>query len=85
MILTRSISPFERYGSFVPESDAFLTTHLYVSGETLTGLAHRYYDDWRLWRTIADRNIIRDPRRITPGTLLVIPAQPIETGSFESF
>lgn len=83
MILERSISPFERFGEYVPITDAALTVHLFVVGETLSGLAHRYYADWRLWRVIADRNKIIDPRQIAPGTQLLIPARPLETGVFE--
>lgn len=85
MILERSISPFERLGNFVPIEDAALTVHLFAAGETISGLAHRYYGDWRLWRVIADRNKIIDPRRIANGTQLLIPELPLETGAFESF
>lgn len=85
MIFSRSISPFERFGAFFPIEDAALTVHLFASGETISGLAHRYYGDWRLWRSIADRNEILDPRSIAPGTELLIPARPLETGAFESF
>lgn len=85
MILQRSISAFENFGGYYPVEDAALTVHLYVAGETLSGLAHRYYDDWRLWRVIADRNKIFDPRQIAPGTQLFIPERPLELGAFESF
>ena len=81
----RSISPFERYGTATPAEDSQLTEHLFVAGETVSGLAHRYYDDWRLWRLIADRNNLGDVRQIAPGTILLIPALPLETGAFESF
>lgn len=81
----RSISPFEYYGAATPIEDALLIEHLFVAGETLSGLAHRYYDDWKLWRIIADRNEISDPRQIAPGTILLIPEQPLEIGIFESF
>ena len=85
MILERSISPFERFGEFVPVADAELSQHVFVAGETLSGVAARFLGDWRLWRTIADRNKTIDPRQIAPGTLLVIPRRPLELGSFESF
>ncbi len=81
MILSRSVSPFERFGAYFPIEDAVLTVHLFVSGETLSGLAHKYYGDWRLWRTIADRNKILDPRRIAPGTQILIPELPPEIGT----
>ncbi len=85
MILSRSISPFERFGGYFPIEDAALTIHLFTGGETLSGLAHKYYGDWRLWRTIADRNKIADARQIAPGTQLLIPAPQLEIGAFESF
>jgi nucleoid-associated protein YgaU len=80
----RSISPFERWGGLSPYSDAFLREHVYAAHETLTGLAHRYYNDWRLWRLIADRNTVLDPREIEAGTRLLIPDIPLEFGSFET-
>lgn len=81
----RSISPFERYGAATPVEDKLLVEHLFIAGETLSGLAARYYDDWRLWRLIADRNNVGDPRTVAVGILLLIPALPLETGVFESF
>lgn len=85
MILSRSISPFERFGGYSPVDDATLTIHLFSAGETISGLAHRYYDDWRMWRLIADRNNIADVRKILPGTELLIPRRLLEIGAFESF
>ncbi len=85
MINERSISPFERYGAATPVQDAVLIEHSFTAGETISGLAHRYYDDWRLWRVIAERNRIVDARQIAPGTLLLIPEQPLEIGVYESF
>ncbi len=74
----RSVSPYEYYGAPAPIADAALTEHLFVAGETISGVAHRYYDDWRLWRVIAERNKIADVRRIAPGTTLLIPQRPLE-------
>lgn len=82
---SRSISPFELYGAPAPIEDAVLIEHLVVAGETISGLAHRYYDDWRLWRVIAARNNLADVRRIAPGIVLLIPEQPLERGVYESF
>lgn len=76
----RSVSPYERFGEVSPVADAFLTVHTLDASETITGLAHRYYGDWRLWRLIADRNGIVDARRIAPGTILLIPERPLERG-----
>ncbi len=80
----RSLSPFERYGKFHPEEDARLKEHVWREGDTLSGLAHEHYGDWRLWRLIADRNAIIDARQIEPGTLLVIPDLPPQKGRYES-
>lgn len=82
---SRSISPFEYYGAPTPIENALLIEHLFVARETLSGLAHRYYDDWKLWRIIAERNNIADPRQIAPGAVLLIPEQPLEIGIYESY
>lgn len=47
-------------------------------GETLSALAAQEYGDPGQWRLIARRNRITDPRRLAPGTLLVIPPVPAE-------
>ena len=44
-----------------------------VAGETLPGIAGDEYGRPERWRVIADANDIRNPRRLTPGTELVIP------------
>lgn len=82
-MIPRSISPFERYGHYVPLEDATLTEHLLVEGQSMSGLAHFYYTDWRKWREIADRNQIKDPRQISAGTLLLIPRESLELGRYE--
>lgn len=79
----RSISPFERFGNYQPEEDANLQEYVFTDADTLTGLAHRYYGDWRLWRLIADRNQVADVRQIAVGTLLLIPERPLEQGEVE--
>ena len=71
----RSISPYERYGELSPDTDAYLTEYIFKASDTLSGIAQRFYGDWRLWRTIADRNKIFDVRQIEPGTVLLIPQQ----------
>lgn len=80
----RSVSPFERYSVHTPQADARLTAHVFAAHETLTGLAHRYYGDWREWRRIADRNGVVDARRVETGTVLLIPALPLQASEFES-
>jgi len=77
------LSPYERFGEFRPETDSNLREVVFRAGDTITGLAHAEYGDWRLWRLIADRNDILDCRRIEPGTLLLIPNQPLQAGRFE--
>jgi len=51
-------------------------------GDTLDRIAFEEYGDARQWRPIADRNadLVPDPRRLTPGIELEIPAIEILTG-----
>lgn len=49
--------------------------HRVVSGDTLFDLARRYHGDAEAWPAIARANGIGDPRRLRPGTRLVIPAR----------
>lgn len=44
-----------------------------VQGESLWGLANKYYGDPRLWRFIATANEIDDPMKVPAGKLLRIP------------
>lgn len=80
----RSISPYERFAVSSPVTDARLRVHVLTAGETLSGLSHRYYGDWRAWREIADRNGVTDPRTLSPGARLLLPDRQLELGSFES-
>lgn len=80
----RSITPFERYGQSNPDADAHLVEYTWRALDTITGVADRFYGDWRQWRVIAERNGLRDVRTIEPGTVLLIPPQPLETGAYES-
>lgn len=80
----RSVSPYERYGKPNPDADASLRVHVFTAGDTISGIADKYYDDWRLWPVIAKRNDLADVRRIEPGTQLIIPRRPLETGRYES-
>ena len=50
--------------------------HVLGQGETLSGIAARYYGRPGEWRAIADANAINDPRRIEAGTALDVP--PVE-------
>jgi|CXWL01.1.fsa_nt_gi nucleoid-associated protein YgaU len=80
----RSVSPFERYGKANPLADATLRIHTVDVTDTISNLADKYLGDWRLWRLIAERNEITDVRQMTPGTQLIIPRLPLETGRYES-
>lgn len=80
----RSVTPYERFGRPVPDADASLVEYVFNATDTISGIADRFYGDWRLWRTIADRNAIIDVRRIEPGTVLLIPPRPLEPGRYES-
>ena len=79
-----SLTPYERFGEPSPETDAYLKEHVFRAGDTLSGIAHRAYGDWRQWRLIADRNRVVDPRAIPIGATLLIPPQPLEKGRYES-
>ena len=48
-------------------------SHVIQSGDTLSGLAARFYQNPGDWRFIADANGIEDPRRLTVGTFVTVP------------
>jgi len=50
-------------------------THVHVlqQGETLAAVSNQYYDTPVDWRSVAIKNGIDDPRRLTPGTFLNVP------------
>ncbi len=50
--------------------------HEVTQGETLAGIANEVYGNPALWRPIALRNGLDDPRRLTPGRKLLIPRLP---------
>lgn len=82
--MPRSVSPYERYGKAVPNTDAVLQIHTFIVTDTISSLAQKYFGDWRLWRLIAERNAIVDVRYIEPGTQLIIPQRPRVKGTYES-
>lgn len=47
--------------------------HRVTQGDSLWSIAATEYDDPQLWRKIADRNDIENPRMLEPGTELAIP------------
>lgn len=80
----RSISPFEKFGSAFPLTDAAIQIHVFSATDTISSIAQKYYSDWSLWRLIAERNAIADVRKIETGTQLIIPHRPLEIGRYES-
>ncbi|HEX8747380.1 MAG TPA: hypothetical protein VF717_09275 [Pyrinomonadaceae bacterium] len=82
--MAKSISPFRRYGHFNPQTEERLRVHVVAFGENIDGITHRYWGDRRFWREIATRNNIADPRKLEPGTTLLIPEAPLESGLFNS-
>jgi Contractile injection system tube protein/LysM domain len=55
-------------------ADARVRSHVVREGDTLPSLAFQYLGDATRWRAIAHANEIDDPRRLTPGAYLTIPA-----------
>lgn len=54
----------------------YTKTHQVTQGDTLAGIAYAEYGDAALWRPIALRNRLDDPRELSVGTRLVIPRLP---------
>jgi hypothetical protein len=50
--------------------------HVLRQGETLAAVAAAVYGNPRLWRPIALRNRLEDPRRVAAGTQLAVPQLP---------
>jgi hypothetical protein len=66
------------------ETTDYSHVHEVVQGDTLATIAARVYDDPTLWRPIALRNGIDDPRVLTAATRLAVPPLPYrdpETGT----
>lgn len=58
------------------ETSDFTKRRLVHQGDTLAGITAEEYGDPRLWRVVALKNRIDNPRRLTPGTELVLPHLP---------
>ena len=59
-----------------PAADnAYTQTHVVQSGDTLSKIALKYYGDASLYNKIfqANRDILKDPNKISPGQKLKIP------------
>jgi LysM repeat protein len=54
----------------------FSKVHVVVQGETLSRIATQHYQDPAAWRPIALANALDDPRAVTAGQALRIPALP---------
>lgn len=78
--LTVSFSEFtnaEREAKEVNRQTAdFTKIHVVTQGETLSGIAAKYYEDPQIWRPIAIANGLDNPADISPGLELQIPALP---------
>lgn len=65
------------------ETSDYTRVHVVTQGETLAGIATAHYNDPTLWRPLAIRNRIDDPRALGPGLRLSVPRLPFvdpETG-----
>jgi nucleoid-associated protein YgaU len=58
------------------ETADYTKRHIVRQGETILAIAYRYYSDPTLWRPIALRNRIDDPRDLDVGQVLTIPSLP---------
>lgn len=58
------------------ETADYTKIHVVRQGETLASIAQAVYGNPQLWRPIALRNGVDDPRALTPGMQLVVPQLP---------
>lgn len=58
------------------ETADFTKQHTVLQGETIAGIAFKYYSDPTLWRPIAVVNRMDDPRDLRAGLPLMIPSLP---------
>lgn len=64
----------------------YTKTHQVAQGETLSGIAQSAYGDATLWRPIALRNELSNPRWLQVGMKLIIPSLPYRAaGSDQTF
>lgn len=47
-------------------------THTVVKGETLWGIATKYYGDGTRWKEVADKNGVADPKKLSIGKVLAL-------------
>ncbi len=58
------------------ETADYSKIYVVVQGDTLSGIATRLYQNPKLWRPIALRNRIDNPRELVVGTRLMVPQLP---------
>jgi nucleoid-associated protein YgaU len=58
------------------ETADYTKRHIVLQGETITGIAYKYYSDPTMWRPITISNDIDNPRELLVGQALVIPSLP---------
>lgn len=58
------------------ETADFTKRRIVNQGDTIGGITAAEYGDPRLWRVVALRNRIDEPRKLTPGAELVLPKLP---------
>jgi nucleoid-associated protein YgaU len=58
------------------ETADYSKRHVVIEGETLSVIAAHVYENPAAWRPIGIVNRIDDPRRLTPGQVLLIPRLP---------
>lgn len=66
------------------ETSSFSKVYIIRRGDTLSAIANQVYSDPTLWRPLAIRNVLDDPRRLTSGRRLSVPPLPFrdpETGN----
>jgi len=58
-----------------PEEVKTQKFHIVRKGETLSNISYKYYGSADKWQKIlnANRKVIKDPRKLRPGTRLIIP------------
>ncbi|MFF1509283.1 LysM peptidoglycan-binding domain-containing protein [Streptomyces sp. NPDC058326] len=59
------------------ESADLYRTWLVREGDTIDGIAHRVYGAVEFWRPVAEANRLVNPRRLSPGTVLVLPPKAV--------
>lgn len=68
------------------QTSDYSKTHIVALGDSISGIAQTYFGDAGLWRPIAIRNAIEDPRSLSVGQKLMIPRLPFRAaGSDQIF